>query len=66
MEFLQSMFLTPEAQIGAYPWAATFAGHAFVGVILLALFGALAWSFCAALRRRAVIPAAVRAASKGR
>ena len=57
MDFLRSMFATPEAQEGAYPWAATLAGHGFVGVLLLAFCGALAWTFCAGLRRLAVIPA---------
>lgn len=57
MEFLRSMFLTPEAQPGAYPWASALFGHAFVGVVLLAVTGALVWAICAVLRRVGVAPA---------
>lgn len=47
MEFLRSMFQTPEAQIEAYPWASALVGHFAVGVILMALVGAVAWAVIA-------------------
>lgn len=42
MSYLRSMFATPESQDDPYPWAATFAGHAWIAFGPWGLI-ALAW-----------------------